>query len=69
MADSSSEQNNSGQAKIWTEKNIFAKSITFSPDQKFPIEGLSYSNHTPGSILFANGSSWVFSGHLKITKY
>jgi hypothetical protein len=58
MADPSSTSNNTNQAKIWTEKNIFTKSITFSSDQIFPIEGLSYNNHHAGSILFATGSGW-----------
>ena len=58
MADSLSAQNNSNQTKIWTDKNIFAKSITFASDQIFPIECLSYNNYSSGSILFANGSGW-----------
>jgi len=40
MADTLSAQNNSNQTKIWTDKNIFAKGITFAPDQIFPVECL-----------------------------
>jgi len=58
MADTLSAQNNSNQTKIWTDKNIFAKGITFAPDQIFPVECLSYNNYSAGSILFANGNGW-----------
>lgn len=58
MADLSSKQNNVDQTKIWTEKNIFTKNVTFCSDQIFPLERLSYNNYPTGTILFANGTQW-----------
>jgi len=58
MVDSSSEQNSVPETKIWAENNIFLKNISFSSNQVFPLEGLSYRAHQRGSIIFANGSTW-----------
>lgn len=43
---------------IWTGKNTFAKVVSFTANQTFPINNLSHENFILGSLIVSNGVSW-----------